>query len=396
MGSARRGVAVDRANLYSTEALLNPYPHYRRLRRSGSVVWLRRHRVYALPRYAECKATLRNDDLFISGNGVALNPLSNRLSRGTTLNSDGAEHDQRRKLLAHRLLPRALRSVTEAIDAQADAVVEAAVRQGAVDAVAELATALPLAIVPDLVGWPRDEREHLIAWGGATFDILGPLNWQAVKAIPRSLQMLMFARRVVRNRSVLEGSMAHELIRAADDGKLTHAECPKLMVDYIAPSLDTTISAISNAVYLLATHPEQWRLLKDDPSLIPNAVNEVIRYESPLRAFARQVREDTEIAGTPIPRGARLLILYASANRDENEWDDPDTFDIRRDAGRQIGFGNGTHACAGQGLARMETTAILRALLDRVERIEVAGQPSWAVNNIIHRHHHLPVKLVAA
>ncbi|MDP7704753.1 cytochrome P450 [Mycobacterium sp. TY815] len=396
MGSARRGVAVDRANLYSTEALLNPYPHYRRLRRSGSVVWLRRHRVYALPRYAECKATLRNDDLFISGNGVALNPLSNRLSRGTTLNSDGAEHDQRRKLLAHRLLPRALRSVTEAIDAQADAVVEAAVRQGAVDAVAELATALPLAIVPDLVGWPRDEREHLIAWGGATFDILGPLNWQAVKAIPRSLQMLMFARRVVRNRSVLEGSMAHELIRAADDGKLTHAECPKLMVDYIAPSLDTTISAISNAVYLLATHPAQWRLLKDDPSLIPNAVNEVIRYESPLRAFARQVREDTEIAGTPIPRGARLLILYASANRDENEWDDPDTFDIRRDAGRQIGFGNGTHACAGQGLARMETTAILRALLDRVERIEVAGQPSWAVNNIIHRHHHLPVKLVAA
>lgn len=396
MGPAADGVAVDRANIYATDALLNPYPHYRRLRRAGSVVWLRRHRVYALPRYAECKATLRNDGLFISGNGVALNPLSNRLSRGTTLNSDGAEHDQRRKLLAHRLLPRALRSVGESIDEQADAVVEAAVRRGAVDAVADLATALPLAIVPDLVGWPRDEREHLIAWGGATFDILGPLNWQAVKAIPRSLQMLMFARRVVRNRSVLEGSMAHELLRAADDGKLTHAECPKLMVDYIAPSLDTTISSISNAVFLLATHPEQWRLLKDDPGLIPNAINEVIRYESPLRAFARQVRDDTEIDGTPIPRGSRLLILYASANRDEAEWDSPDTFDIRRDASRQIGFGNGTHACAGQGLARMETAAILRALLERVDRIEVTGQPTWAVNNIIHRHEHLPIKLVAA
>ncbi len=387
---------IDHANIYATDALLNPYPQYRRLRRAGSVVWLRRHRVYALPRYAECKATLRNDALFISGNGVALNPLSNRLSRGTTLNSDGAEHDQRRKLLAHRLLPRALRSVGETIDEQADAVVEAAVRRGAVDAVADLATALPLAIVPDLVGWPRDEREHLIAWGGATFDILGPLNWQAVKAIPRTLQMLMFARRVVRNRSVLQGSVAHELLCAADDGKLRHAECPKLMVDYIAPSLDTTISAISNAVYLLATHPEQWRLLKDDPTLVANAINEVIRYESPLRAFARQVRDDTEVDGTPIPRGSRLLILYASANRDENEWDDPETFDIRRDAGRQIGFGNGTHACAGQGLARMETAAILRALLERVDRIEVTGEPVWAINNIIHRHHRLPVKLVAA
>lgn len=396
MGRAPDGVAVDGENIYSTEALLDPYPHYRRLRRAGSVVWLRRHLVYALPRYAECKATLRNDKLFISGNGVALNPLSNRLSSGTTLNSDGAEHDQRRKLLAHRLLPRALRSVGEAIDEQADAVVEAAVHRGSVDAVADLATALPLAIVPDLVGWPRDEREHLITWGGATFDILGPLNWQAVKAIPRSLQMLMFARRVVRNRSVLEGSMAHELICAADEGKLTHAECPKLMVDYIAPSLDTTISAISNAVYLLATHPEQWRLLKDDPGLIPNAINEVIRYESPLRAFARQVRVDTEIDGTPISRGSRLLILYASANRDEDEWDSPEVFDISRDAGRQIGFGNGTHACAGQGLARMETAAILRALLERVERIEVTGQPVWAVNNIIHRHDRLPIKLVAA
>ena len=88
--------------------------------------------------------------------------------------------------------------------------------------------------------------------------------------------------------------------------------------------------------------------------------------------------------------------MYASANRDENEWDRPEIFDIRRDAGRQIGFGNGTHACAGQGLSRMETAAILRALLERVDRIEVVGQPVWAVNNIIHRHQYLPLKLIPA
>lgn len=396
MGNGPNGVATYPENIYSTPALLEPYPHYQRLRRLGSVVWLQRQRVYALPRYAECKATLRNDDMFISGNGVALNPLSNRLSRGTTLNSDGAEHDQRRKLLAHRLLPRAMRSVGEAIDQQADAVVDAAVQQGSVDAVADLATALPLAIVPDLVGWPRDERQHLIEWGGATFDILGPLNWQAVKAIPRTVQMLRFARRVVRQRTVIEGSMAHELLCAADEGRLTHAECPALMIDYIAPSLDTTISAISNAIYLLATHPEQWQLLKNDPQLISNTVNEVIRYEAPLRAFARQVRVDTEIDGTAIPKGSRVLIVYASANRDESEWDHPDTFDIERDAGRQIGFGNGTHACAGQGLARMETAAMLRAMLERIDRIEVTDRPTWAVNNIIRRHAQLPIKLIPA
>jgi cytochrome P450 len=396
MSKGPHGVAVDRENIYTTGAVLNPYPHYQRLRHAGPVVWLHRHKVYALPRYAECKATLRNDDAFISGQGVALNAFTNRLSRGTTLSSDGTDHDRRRKLLAHRLLPRALRSVGEAIEQQADAVVDAALQRGTVDAVADLAMALPLAIVPDLVGWPRDQRKHLLEWGGATFDILGPLNWQAVKSLPRSLQMLRFARRVVRQGTVLDGSMAHELLCAVDAGTLTHADCSALMIDYIAPSLDTTISAISNALYLLATHPEQWRLLKDDPGLITNAINEVIRYESPLRAFARQVRSDTEIAGTPIPGGARVLVMYASANRDENEWHRPEIFDIRRDAGRQIGFGNGTHACAGQGLSRMETAAILRALLERVDRIEVVGQPVWAVNNIIHRHQYLPLKLIAA
>lgn len=396
MGRGPEGVPSYHEDIYATDAMLDPYPHYRRLRRLGPVVWLARQRTFALPRYRECRTVLRTDDLFISGNGVALNPLSNRLSRGTTLNSDGPEHGQRRKLLAHRLLPRALRSVGEAIDHQAGAVVDAALRRGTVDAVADLATALPLAVVPDLVGWPRDKRDHLIDWGGATFDVLGPLNRQALQAIPRTVQMLRFARRVVRERSVIDGSMAHELLCAADDGKLAHAECPALMIDYIAPSLDTTISAISNAIYLLATHPQQWHLLKRDPGQIPNAINEVLRYESPLRAFGRQVRTDTEIAGIPLPAGARVLVIYASANRDETEWDDPDTFDIRRDAGRHIAFGNGTHACAGQGLARMETAAMLRALLDRVDRIEVTGQPSWARNNIIRRHGALPVKLIAA
>ncbi|OBH05072.1 MULTISPECIES: cytochrome P450 [unclassified Mycobacterium] len=389
-------VAVYRANLYTRTAVLDPYPHYGRLRRLGSVVWLRRHGAYALPRYAECKAALRDDATFISGNGVALNPISNRLSRGTTLNSDGAEHDRRRKLVAHRLLPRALRDLAGTIDDQAAAIVDTALGRRTVDAVADLASALPLAVVPDLVGWPRDERGPLIDWGGATFDMLGPLNRQAVMSFPRSLQMLRFARRVVRSRTVLEGSIVDELLASVDAGTVSREQCTALMIDYIAPSLDTTISAISNAVYLFASHPEQWQLLRDNPGLIPNAVNEIVRYESPLRAFARLVRRDTEIAGVLIPAGSRVLVMYASANRDEREWKDPDTFDIRRDAGRHLGFGNGAHACAGQALARLETAAMLRALIDRVQRIHVTGRPTWALNNIIRRHQSLPVTLEAA
>jgi cytochrome P450 len=391
---APRGVQAYPANIYTTDAIVDPYPHYTRLREKGPVVWLSRHRLYALPRYTECKSVLRDDKTFISGSGVALNPLTNRLSRGTTLTSDGAEHDQRRKLVAHRMLPRALRTISDNVDRLAADVVTVALERGEVDGVNDLASALPHAVVPDLVGWPRDQRDNLLSWGAATFDILGPLNKHAVKSMAASMQMLMFARRVVRKRSVLDGSMAHELLTAADAGKLSHGECAPLMVDYIAPSLDTTISAISSALYLFATHPEQWQILREDPSLINNAVNEVVRFEAPLRAFARHARCDTEVAGVHIPQGARLLVIYASANRDEREWDAPDTFDIRRDANRHLGFGQGAHACAGQSLARLETSAMLRALVDRVDRIELAAEPTWAINNIIRRHEHLPLKLI--
>jgi cytochrome P450 len=390
------GVPVYKPDIFSVDAIVDPYPHYQRLRDLGPVVWLTKHKVYALPRYGECKATLLNDKTFLSGGGVALNPITNRMSRGTTLNSDGAEHDQRRKLLAHRLLPRALRAISDKVDATAATVVEAALDKGEIDGVHDVAAALPLAVVPDLIGWPRDQRDHLIEWGGATFDILGPLNWQAIKAMPVAFRMLHFARRAVRARTFLDGSMADELLRAADEGKLSHAECPALMVDYLAPSIDTTMSAISNALYLFASHPEQWQLLKDQPQLMANAVNEVVRLEPPLRAFARRASRQTAISGASIPSGARVLVMYASANRDDREWVKPEVFDISRDAGRQIGFGQGAHACAGQSLARLETTAVLRALIERVDRMEVTGSPTWAINSIIHRHEHLPLKLIPA
>lgn len=396
MPKAPSGVPRDGTNIYTPAAIVDPYPHYARLRRLGPVVWLSRHRVYALPGFAECKAVLRDDETFVSGKGVALNRLTNRLSRGTTLSSDGSEHDQRRKLVAHRLLPRALRGLDDTVHELAARVVDTALAQAEVDGVEDLAGALPMAVVPDLIGWPPDQREHLLAWGAATFNILGPLNRHGLTSLPSSLRMLLFARRVVRERSLIEGSVGHEVLLAADEGKVSRSECAPLMIDYIAPSLDTTMSAISNALHLFAEHPDQWQLLREDPARIPNAVNEVIRFESPLRAFTRLVRRDTDIAGHRIPAGARVLVIYASANRDEREWDSPEEFDINRDANRQLGFGQGAHACAGQGLARLETQAMLAALAERVERIELAAPPTWAINNIIRRHERLPLKLIAA
>ena len=134
---------------------------------------------------------------------------------------------------------------------------------------------------------------------------------------------------------------------------------------------------------------------ENEPTLLPKAINEVLRYESPLRAFSRTTAKDTMIAGVDLPAGARVLVIYSSANRDEREWIAPDTFDIRRDANRQLGFGQGTHACAGQGLARVEMQALLATLMQQVSRIELAGEPTWALNNIIRCYERLPLRLVA-
>jgi cytochrome P450 len=393
---ARPDVPTYGADLYSRSAIVDPYPHYAAMRALGPVVWLSRHRAFALVRYADCKATLLDDGTFRSGRGVALNPVANRLSRGTTLNSDGEEHDSRRRLVAHRLTPRALRTMKDDIEAQAAAIVDRAVAQRQVDGVADIASALPLSVVPDLIGWPEQGREHLLEWAGATFDGLGPINLRSTRSTVGVASMMAFARRAVQQRALTPGSLGADVLDAVDAGTIDERAARALMIDYLGPSLDTTISAISGALHLLATHPEQWDLLRADPSLVNATVNEVVRFESPIRAFARWVARDTVIAGAPVRAGKRVLVIYASANRDEREWDQPDRFDIRRDAAHQLGFGHGTHGCAGQGLARLETTAILRALLERVRRIVPAGDPTWAVNNIIRRHERLPLELVPA
>jgi cytochrome P450 len=268
-----------------------------------------------------------------------------------------------------------------------------AVERGQVDGVADLARALPLQVVPDLVGWPKDEREHLLTWAAATFNVLGPVNGTSLGSTSSALGMMRFAKRIARTANVLTGSMGDEVIAAANAGLIPRGEASALMIDYLAPSLDTTISAISSALRLFALHPGQWDEIRSDRSLIPNAFNEVVRFESPLRAFSRLAATDTDIAGTRIRKGRRVVILYSSANRDELAWENPEQFDIHRDATRHLGFGYGTHGCAGQGLARLESQAMLNALADRVERIHLAGEPTWGRNNIIRGLASLPLHL---
>ncbi len=388
-------IRTSDVDLFSDEALTEPYEHYRILRDLSPVVWLERHEVFAVPRYAEVRDVLDRPEEFCSGRGVGLNAFINDAGRGTTLMSDGDAHDRQREVIGRPLTPRALAGLRSQAQALADELVDRLVARGSCDAVTDLAEVIPVTWVPDLLGWPEEGRDRLLDWAAANFDGLGPLNARAEASGPRLLEMLSYARQVARRDDLPAASMAAGVLAAATNGDVAPEQCPMLLIDYLAPSLDTTISALGNAIWLFGTQPEQWDRLRREPDRVKNAFNEVVRFESPINCFTRVATIGADVGGVEVPAGSRVMVMYASANRDERRWERADEFDITRDSAGQLGFGHGPHACAGMGLARLEGAAVLSALVERVERFEL-GEPVRRLNNLIRSFGSLPVTLHAA
>jgi cytochrome P450 len=383
-------------DLFTDDVLADPYDTYRTLREFGPVVWLAAHDVHAVTRYREARTVLASPDLFCSGQGVALNDACNQQTAGRSLiATDGDLHSQLRKILAHNITPRAIRHLEAQIQVQADALISRLVARRNFDAVEDLAKSLPLSIVPDLVGWPADGRDQLLRWAGATFNFLGPLNDRALDSVPDVVAMQAFAAEMAAGGRLMPGSIGAGVVDAAANGELEPERVAALIVGYLAPSLDTTISAMGSALWLAATHPTQWDLLRRQPELIPNAFNEVVRIESPIRIFSRVTTSATSLGGIALDQGARIAVLYGAANRDPLQFPDPDSFTVDRvNAGEHLGFGHGVHSCAGQGLARMETHALLAAMTKAVTRVELAGPAVRATNNLINGWAQLPVTVV--
>ena len=388
-------VPVYEADLFTDEALTDPYEHYRAMRDAGPVVWLPAHDVYAVARYREVRAVLDDAATFCSGQGVGLNDFINDGGRGTTLMSDGEEHRCQREIIGRPLTPRSLADLRPDAQRLAGDLVDDVVARGTFDAVTELAEVLPATWVPDLLGWPAAGRDRLLDWAAANFDSLGPLNERAVAAGDGLLEMVAYAHELAAS-ELPAGSIAAGIREAADRGEIDRARCPLMIVDYLAPSVDTTVSAIGNAVWLLATHPDQWQALRAHPERVKQAFNEALRLESPINCFTRVATVDAVLGGVDVPAGARILVSYASANRDERQWDRPDEFDITRDSAAHVAFGHGEHACAGMGLARLEGAAVLGALVERAARLELAGRPERKLNNLIRAFRSLPVAVEAS
>jgi cytochrome P450 len=192
---------------------------------------------------------------------------------------------------------------------------------------------------------------------------------------------------------VAPGKWAGLLFDAAASGVLSPAEANAMIIDYVAPSLDTTILAAGHMLWRLATTPGAFAEIKQDPGLIPGVVNEVVRLASPIRHFTRLADADYSVGDQVVAKGQRLLVIYASANGDERHYERPDEFDVRRNPRDHVGWGHGVHSCAGMHLARMELEALLKALVEEVDGIE-CHKPAPLFNNILQGFRSLPVRLI--
>ncbi|HEY0747117.1 MAG TPA: cytochrome P450 [Steroidobacteraceae bacterium] len=376
-------------DLFAEASLKAPFDDYRRLRDAGALVKLQRPDVYAMGRFAHVQAALRAPDLLKSGEGVGFSEAFNAPRGMNVLQSDGELHRRMRAVVMRPLWPAKLKEARGNLKAMMTARVAALIGKGRFDAMQGLASFLPIEAIAHLVGLPTVGRERMLEWAAATFNLIGP------EQDSRDLALLAGARSFMmglNEQSVREGSWAGELFAAARSGELTLVEAMAAISAYIIPSLDTTILAKGHLLHNLAKHPDQWALLLARPELIPSAVLEGVRHDSVIRWFSRVAVSDYRCEESIVPQGARIMLLYGCANRDERRYAAPDNFDVSRDSRDHLAWGTGTHMCAGMHLARIEMEVLLEALVETRVAL-TAGEPVRGANRGLFGFTELPFQI---
>jgi cytochrome P450 len=360
-------------DLWAREVLIDPWEHFREIRNTAPAVYLEQYDVYAVGRYKDVRGVLRDWQTFTSADGVAFNDLMNEAEMGTAPGSDPPEHDAIRSAMLERLRLTEVRNLAEMVQGKADAMVADLLERGSFDVVTDLAQRYVIEVVGELIGLSGDRLAAFGPAGPMFFDVAGPPGDLVYDAFPRAMELLQEIGRLSKD-DMRPGSMGYSLFEAEERGEIPADSTTLLIWNYIGPAFDTTINGIGSTILYLAQDPEAWKILKDDPSLIPSAFNEGLRMETPIIIWARGCRNGAEIDGITIPPGSRMCVLLGSANRDERHYADPDRYDVRRDPHDHVSFGHGIHSCVGSSLARTEAHAVLTALVQHVTTME-CGEP---------------------
>ena len=350
----------------------DPYPVYRRLRDEAPVYLNRERSIWVLSRFDDVQRAGRDWHTFSSAEGVDID--DSRLGPGSFLDADPPRHDELRKILHADFAPASLGRLEPLIAAKVDALVGTLIEREQVDLVGELARRLPVSVVCDLLGAPAEDHAQLEAWyAGMLHREPGrPEVTDVAEHATREIRRYIVDAVTERLRSP-RGDLFGTIAAAHGEGRLSIDEVDGMCRLLLLAGVHTTSSLIANALMLLEGRPDERRALGADPARIPDAIEELLRYLAPVQSGARVTTEEVEIHDVSVPRGERILLLWASANRDERRFPDPDVLDLERRPLRNVAFGEGIHFCLGAPLARLEARIAFEALFTRIREYEIVG-----------------------
>ena len=376
----------------------DPFPLYAALRAAGPLVWNATGGYWVAARHAEVTAVGADATRFCSGRGILTFEIGvDYPSPPTMMHTDPPAHTRYRSLVQPAFGRRVVRALEPTIRAAATRLVTQVRTDEPIDIVADLAAILPVQVIGMILGIPEAEWDRVWAWSEAS--IPGTETWSdaerrnALRAeMTAELAGLVASARLNPRNDVIS-QLVHEDL---DGDRLSDDELAMFLNQLLVAGNETTRNAISGGLVAFSEHPEQWPRLVDDRALVDTATDEMLRWTTPVIAFMRTATVDATVGGTAVAAGDPILMLYASANRDELEFGpDADTFRIDRSPNHHVAFGFGPHFCLGAALARLEIAATLDALADAgVTRIERAGDVQRSRSTIIAGVTHAPLTLL--
>jgi cholest-4-en-3-one 26-monooxygenase len=321
------------------------------------------------------------------------------LQRLMMLNMDPPQHTRQRAFVNRGFTPRMIGRLEQHITEMCHSLLDGVSRTGTADFVTEIAAPLPLWVICELVGAPVADRDRIFELSNILIGSADP-EFQVAPRAQQSAAAEVYAYGAAlaeRRRAEPADDIVTRLLQPDDNGEaLTSDEFDLFFLLLTVAGNETTRNAAAGGMLALCQHPDQWQRLADDPSLIPTAAEEIVRWVSPVNMFRRTAVCDTELGGRPVAAGDKVVVFYASANRDPGAFAVPDEFDVGRDPNPHVGFGGGgPHFCLGRHLAALELRVLLRVLIDRMPDIRLDGEPSRLRSNFINGIKHMPVRFSA-
>jgi cytochrome P450 len=390
---------ADMFDPWSPAFVADPYPAYAELRSLGRVHRFEPTNQWLIPHYADVNTLLRDRRLGrtylhrFTHEEFGRTPPPPAHEPFHTLNDYGMldleapDHTRIRRLVAKAFTPRTVEALVPTVERLAAELVAGVRDAGGGDLLAEVAEPLPVAVIAEMLGIPAADRGLLRPWSADICGMyeLNPAEETAARAVRASLEFSAYLRELIAARRADPGEdLISALIAAYEEGdRLSEQEMISTCVLLLNAGHEATVNTTANGWWTLFRHPEQLAALRADHTLLSTAVEELMRYDTPLQLFERWVLDDIEIDGTVVPRGSELALLFGAANRDPARFESPDTLDLTRADNAHVTFGAGIHYCLGAPLARIELTASFGELLREAPTMRLVAEPEWKPGYVI-------------